>query len=147
MAEFVRTKHVKWKKNGFFHIFDQKKMPLWIEHVTFFNEESLEITKTVPLNTVSRTIQPMTIQSWESNYGGYRDQCLILSFLNLETNLILYLYPKKCIKYNQSESRIRSRKIWNFARHLRLIYRNGRDSLVLKTRFLIFLYYIQKRVD
>ena len=29
-------------------------------------------------------------------------------FLNLETNLILYLYSEKCIKFNQSESRIRS---------------------------------------
>ena len=25
---------------------------------------------------------------------------------NIETNLILYLYPEKCIKFNQSESRI-----------------------------------------
>ena len=27
-------------------------------------------------------------------------------FLNTETNLILYLYPEKCIKFNQSESHI-----------------------------------------
>ena len=27
-------------------------------------------------------------------------------FHNIETNLILYLYPEKCIKFNQSESRI-----------------------------------------
>ena len=27
-------------------------------------------------------------------------------FLNIETNLILYFYPKKCIKFNQSEKRI-----------------------------------------
>ena len=39
-------------------------------------------------------------------------------FLYLETNLILYLYPEKYIKFNQSESRIRSREIKNFARHL-----------------------------
>ena len=32
-------------------------------------------------------------------------------FLNIETNLILYLYPEKGIKFNQSESRIRSREI------------------------------------
>ena len=25
-------------------------------------------------------------------------------FLNLKTNLILYLYPEKCIKLNQSEA-------------------------------------------
>ena len=42
-------------------------------------------------------------------------------FLNLKTNLILYLYQEKCIKFNQSESGIWSREIWNFARHLRLI--------------------------
>ena len=30
-------------------------------------------------------------------------------FLNIETNLLLYLYPEKCIKFNQSELRIRSR--------------------------------------
>ena len=65
-------------------------------------------------------------------------------FLILETNLILYLYPEKCMKFNQSESRFRSREIWNFALHLRLIYRNGKDSLILKNRFLIFLYYTQK---
>ena len=59
----------------------------------------------------------------------------------------MYLYPKKCIKFNQSESRIRSRETWNFARHLGFIYRNGRDSLSLKNRFSIFLNYIQKRVD
>ena len=47
---------------------------------------------------------------------------------------------------SRSEPRIRSREIWNFARHLRLIYRYGRDSLILKNRFLIFLHYIQKRV-
>ena len=50
-------------------------------------------------------------------------------FLNLETYLILYLYPEKCIKFNQSESFIRSWKIWNFARHFRLIYRNGIGTL------------------
>ena len=27
-------------------------------------------------------------------------------FLNIKTNLILYLYPEKCIKFNQSESHI-----------------------------------------
>ena len=59
-------------------------------------------------------------------------------FLNLETNLILYLYHEKCIKFNQSESRIRSREIWNFARHLGLIYRNLRDSLILRNRFFYF---------
>ena len=59
-------------------------------------------------------------------------------FLNLETNLILYFYPEKWIKFNQSESPIRSREIWNFASLLRLIYRNGRDSLILKNRFWCF---------
>ena len=39
-------------------------------------------------------------------------------FLNLETNLIWCLYTEKCIKFNQSEWRIRSREIWNFARHI-----------------------------
>ena len=66
------------------------------------------------------------------------------SNLNLETNLILYLYHEKCIKFNQLKSLIRSREIWNFARHVRLIYRIGKNSLILKNRFLIFLYYIQK---
>jgi len=66
-------------------------------------------------------------------------------FLNLETNLIMYLYPEKCIKFNQSESRIRRRQILNFARHLRLIYRNGRDFIISKNRLLIFLHYIQKK--
>ena len=33
-------------------------------------------------------------------------------FLNLETNLVLYMYPEKCKEFNQSESRIRSREIW-----------------------------------
>ena len=61
---------------------------------------------------------------------------------NLETKLILYLYPEKFIKFNQSESSIRSRSISNFRRHLRLTYRNGRDSIILKNRFLIFLYFI-----
>ena len=68
-------------------------------------------------------------------------------FFNLETNLILYLYPEKCIKFNQSESRIGSREILNFARHLRLIYKNGRVFLILKNRFLIFLYFTQEIVD
>ena len=31
--------------------------------------------------------------------------------LNFETNLILCLYPEKCIKFNQSEWRIRSREV------------------------------------
>ena len=30
---------------------------------------------------------------------------------NFETNLILCLYPEKCIKFNQSEWRIRSREV------------------------------------
>ena len=68
-------------------------------------------------------------------------------FLNLETSLILYLYPEKCIKLNQSEWRIRGREIWIFSRHLRLICRNGWDSLILKNQFLIFLFYIQKRMS
>ena len=68
-------------------------------------------------------------------------------FLNLKTNLILFLYPKKCIKFNQSESLFRSPKIWNFARHLRFLNRNGRVSLILKNWFLVFLYFIQKRMD
>ena len=29
-------------------------------------------------------------------------ECLILSFLNLETNQILYMYPEKCIKFKQA---------------------------------------------
>ena len=66
-------------------------------------------------------------------------------FLNLETNLILYLYPEKCINFIQVESRIRSREIWNFAHHLRLIYWNGGGTLKFwNTGFFIFLYYIQK---
>ena len=44
-------------------------------------------------------------------------------FLNIKTNLILNVYPEKCIKFNQTVSRIRSWEIWNFARHLRLTYR------------------------
>ena len=59
-------------------------------------------------------------------------------FLNLMTNLILFLYPEKCIKFNQTEKRIRSREIWNFACHLRFIYKNGRDYLILKTGFCFF---------
>ena len=36
-------------------------------------------------------------------------------FLNLETNLILYLFPENCIKFNQSESRIQKREeLYNF---------------------------------
>ena len=59
-------------------------------------------------------------------------------FLNIETNLNLYLHPEKCMKFNKSESRIRSREIWNFARHVRLIYKNGRDSLIWETGFWFF---------
>ena len=66
-------------------------------------------------------------------------------FLNLETNLILYLYPEKCIKFNQLESRFRSREIWNFARHFKITIIYGKDSLTLKNRFLIFLYYYPKK--
>ena len=66
-------------------------------------------------------------------------------FLNLETSLILYLYPEKCIRFNQSESLIRIREIWNFARHLRFINRNGRDSLILKKSvFVISVQYPKK---
>ena len=46
-------------------------------------------------------------------------------FLNLETNLILHLYPEKCIKFNQSESRVWSWQIWNCARHLILYTETG----------------------
>ena len=44
-------------------------------------------------------------------------------FLNLETNLILCLYPEKCIKLNQSEWRIRSWEIENWK------YRDGKEEL------------------
>ena len=67
-------------------------------------------------------------------------------FLNLETNLILYLYPVKCLKFNQSELRIRSWEIKNFARHFRFMFRNRRDSLILKTGFWFFCLYPKKRV-
>jgi len=50
-------------------------------------------------------------------------------FLNLETNLILYLYSKKCIKTTNQSRESEAGKFEFFARHLRLIYRNGRDSL------------------
>ena len=68
-------------------------------------------------------------------------------FLNIETNLILNLYPEKCIKFNQSESGIWSREIWNFARHLRLIEQKREGLSNFENLFLIFLYYIQKRED
>ena len=49
-------------------------------------------------------------------------------FLNIETNLILYLYPKKCIKFNQF--RVSEAGKFEILRAiLWLIYRN---SLVLK---------------
>ena len=69
-----------------------------------------------------------------------------LFLLNLETNLILYLYPVKCLKFNQSELRIRSWEIKNFARHFRFMFRNRRDSLILKTGFWFFCLYPKKRV-
>ena len=57
--------------------------------------------------------------SWAANFRmvDIEIKAWYFLFLNLETNLILYLYPEKCIKFNQSESRIRSWEIWNFARH------------------------------
>ena len=67
-------------------------------------------------------------------------------FLNLETNLILYLYPEKCIKFNQSESRIRSREIRNFARHLRLPYKNGRGPFNFEKPVFDFSVLYPKRV-
>ena len=68
-------------------------------------------------------------------------------FLNLKTNLILYLYQEKCIKFNQSESGIWSWEIWNFERHLRLIEQKREGLSNFENLFLIFLYYIQKRED
>ena len=64
-------------------------------------------------------------QSWNIEINAWSSL-----FLNIKTNLILYLYPEKCIKFNQSESRLRNLEIWNFAHHLRLIYRNKRESLI-----------------
>ena len=63
---------------------------------------------------------------------------MILSFINIETNLILYLYPKKWIKFNQSESCKEADKFEILRAHLSLIYRNGRNSLILKTGFWFF---------
>ena len=57
--------------------------------------------------------------------------------------LILYLYSEKCIKFNQSESRIRSRKIWNFARHLR--YTETGETLSFKKTGLWFFWTIYKK--
>jgi len=81
--------------------------------------------------------------NWKIRAGNFRMVDIEINawstlFLNLETNLILYLYPEMCIKLNQSESCIWSREIWNFARHLRLICRNGRDFLIFKKMVLDF---------
>ena len=69
-------------------------------------------------------------------------------FLNLGTNLILYLNPEKCIKltipigiaYQKPEN-------LKFFAPLRINIQKREGLSNLKKRFLIFLYYIQKRVD
>ena len=52
-------------------------------------------------------------------------------FLNMETNLILFLYPKKCIKFGIAYIKINIQKLEELSN--------------FKNRFLIFLYYIQER--
>ena len=48
------------------------------------------------------------------------------------------MYPES-VKNSTNQSRVsEAGKIWN----LRLLYRNGKDSLIFKNRFLIFLYYM-----
>ena len=52
--------------------------------------------------------------NWRNWAGNFRMVDIEINawsslFLDLETKLILYLYPEKCMKFNQSKSRIRSR--------------------------------------
>ena len=43
---------------------------------------------------------------WAENLRMVDIEINVWSSLNLETNLILYLYPEKCLNFYQSESRI-----------------------------------------
>ena len=63
-------------------------------------------------------------------------------FLNLTTNLILYLYPEKCIKFNQTESRIFKPVNLKFCAPFKINIQK-REELYKKTT--VFLFYIQER--
>ena len=66
--------------------------------------------------------------------------------INLTNDWTNVSFRLLCIQFNQSESRIGSREISNFARHLRLIFRNERKSLILKKLgFWFFCTMIQKK--
>ena len=102
------------------------------------------------LRSYLRTVVSKVLKNEKSRAENFRMMDIEINgwsspLLDLETNLILYLYPEKCIKLDKSESCIRSRKIWNFARHLRIIYKKGGTLSYWKTGFLIFLYSIPKK--
>ena len=51
----------------------------------------------------------LSLQSWKRRMVDTEIDAWSSLFLNIKTNLILALYPEKCIKFNQSESRIWTR--------------------------------------
>ena len=65
-------------------------------------------------------------------------------FFNLETNLILYLYPEKWIKFNQSELRFRNSEMENlkFCPPFKITIPKRKELSNFENRFFIFLYYI-----
>ena len=58
-------------------------------------------------------------------------------FLNLVTNLILYLYPEKCIKFNQSKWSIRSRE-FSLLIKINIQRREGLSNFEKKNGFWFF---------
>ena len=67
-------------------------------------------------------------------------------FLNIETNLILYLYLEKCMKFKVTYRVSEAEKILNFALFkINIQKREGLSNF--KKPVFDFLYYIQKRVD
>ena len=65
-------------------------------------------------------------------------------FLNIENNVILYLYPDKCIQFNQSELRIRIRKILKFFAQFKINAQKQEVLTNLKKKFDFFVLYPKK---
>ena len=62
------------------------------------------------------SVWKLLFPSWAENFrmGDIQINAWSSLFLNIEPNLILYLYPEN-LEWNIQP--IRSREIWNFARH------------------------------
>ena len=111
---FHQGRTQEFVKEGLFFFQGVGSAPIWgIKNYRFYRPRGDEPHSPLPKKNKTSLVPtkdefktPKQYDIWAENLRMVDIEINVWSSLNLETNLILYLYPEKCLKFYQSESRI-----------------------------------------